>query len=630
MTPERKPQRTLFFKQHVLPALFVFVVPVFSVWFFPYAERSTDKSTLESITKSIQRDFSIPAEEKEDEVRYIQARPPSKVLASSDPRLAKLQQFYKPVATDFATFRWMKRIAWACLAAIAVTFVIVGLSVAYSLRSHAAQYHALRVGWPVLQLSAATQVLGQAALLTALSYWVTALFMHMYSVKLVGIMGFLALAAVFGLWKAIFSRVDDRCEVTGEAVPEADAPRLWEHVRAMAGRAGTAPPDQIIVGIEPSFFVTEHPVTLGAQTLRGRTLFLSMPMLKVLSADEADAILGHELAHFSGEDTLWSRKVSPLLSKFALYIDKLSAGASAAVAQFMLVFWKLYGLSIRRLSRQREFRADQVGAELVSRDAAKRALVKTTCYCEYRAGTEAEVLQARRLDPSLNLSGRLENGYPAFLTSFTQNDQAIHERVPHPFDSHPTLHNRLEQLGFDAQEALRDAAIQQPVADSWYGAIATAPELEGRLWTERQTQLQAIHDQDLAWRYLPEGEEETAHVRKHFPALTFTDKKGNVASLDYDRLHLPDWEAPVLFKDVSKVEVTDTYGRKDMVITHQPAGAAKAQKAKSRPDKFKGEGGTLLDAFGRYYNRHKTAEEINKELQKQGAQPTEQPAGGAA
>ena len=361
------------FKQHVLPVLFIFLIPGFSAWFFGYAERTTDESVLRSIKANVLDDARMPAAEQSRIIGFYQAHPPSSILASHDPKYARLQPTFSPVSTRYAIFRWMRRIAWVCLDAIALTFVIVGLSVWYSLRSQAAQYRALRVGWPVLQISAAIQVLGQAVLAVALSFWVTALLMHSYVPKLILIIAVLAVVAVLALWKAIFAKVDDRYEVAGQAVLEADAPRLWQHVRGMAGRAGTGAPDQIIAGIEPSFFVTEHPVTVAGREYRGRTLYLSLPMLKVLAVDEADAVLGHELAHFSGDDTLWARKISPLLGRFALHLRMLSTGLSVVVAHFMHFFWKLYGLSLRRLSRQREFRADQVGAELASREGHEGA-----------------------------------------------------------------------------------------------------------------------------------------------------------------------------------------------------------------------------------------------------------------
>ncbi len=613
MTPARNPQRMLFFKAHILPVLLVFLIPGFSAWFFGYAEQTTDQNVLGSLETDVRADSKLSAARQDQIINFYEANPPSRIMASRDPRALRLQPMFEPVSMSYATFRWMKRLAWVCLGTIALTFLIVGLSVWYSFRSHVAQYRALRVGWPVLQVSAAIQVLGQATLAVVLSYWVTALLMNVYVLKLIVIIGMMAVVAVISLWKAIFAKVDDRCQVTGETVSEADAPRLWQHVRAMADRLGTGAPDQIIVGIEPSFFVTEHAVTLAGEVYRGRTLYLSLPMLKVLAVDEADAVLGHELAHFSGEDTLWARKIAPLTGKFALYLQTLSKGLSLVVAQFMFFFWKLYSLSIRRLSRQREFRADQVGADLVSKDAMKRALVKTTCYCEYRAETESSILQQQRVDPGLDLSGRLEGGYPAFLSSFAQSDQAVNERVPHPFDTHPTLHNRLEQLGFEAHAALRDTEIQQPVADSWYGAIGTAAALESRLWTERQRALQAIHDQQLAWRLLPRDEEEKAHVMKHFPHAVFRDKKGREATLDFDRLQIPGWESPIFFKDIVSLKLKDSWGKKRLTIAHRQGERPKPVNTKCYPGLFKGDKGDLLTLFGHYYGRHKTAEAANQQ-----------------
>ena len=274
----------------------------------------------------------------------------------------------------------------------------------------------------------------------------------------------------------------------------------------------------------------------------------------------------------------------------------------------MLMFWKLYQLSIRRLSRAREFRADRVGAELVSKDASKRALVKITSYCEYRAETESSILKQQRVDPTLNLAGRLEEGYPAFLSSFASSSEAVNERVPHPFDTHPTLHNRLEELGFEAHEALRDERMQQPVTDSWYTDIITAPELEGRMWGEQQERLKAFHAEELAWRLLPADEEETRIVTVRFPHVVLRDKKGREASVDFDRVQMPDWDGPILFKRVLKLEVKDGWGGKRLTITHHTADSPKKIRTRCKPVAFKGEKGDLLGVFGQYYSRHKTAE----------------------
>ncbi len=602
-----EPKRS-FFKAHILPALFIFLIPGFSAWFFSYAEGWMDRRILSEVEGQVQANGKIPEAEKARILTFYRQVPVSRIMASSKPEAASLRAMFAPSRLRYATFRWMKRISWTCLVTVLATFVIVGVSVKFSFRSHSAQYVALRIGWPVLRTSAAIQVLGQAILAVALSFWVTAILTQSYFLKLIGVVGLLSIGAVMALLRAIFAKVDDRCEVEGELVAEADAPTLWQRVRELAARLNTAAPDQIIVGIAPSFFVTEHPITLGSQVHQGRTLYLSLPLLKVLDVDEADAVLGHELAHFSGDDTLWSRKISPLTGRFALYLMALSDGLSLIVANFMHLFWKLYSLSISRLSREREFRADQIGSTLASKEAMKRALVKTTCYCEYRADTERAILEKKQVDRELNLALQLEQGYPAFLASFVSSDAAASERVPHPFDTHPTLNNRLAQLGFDAHTALGDPDLREPAAHSWYQAISTAQALEERMWASQQKALQTCHSQDLAWRLMPKTDEEAAIVREHFPDAIFRKADGTEATLTFDRLQLPDWNAPIFFKDIIEAKLEASWGKQWLILWHQEDGKPKPTKARLNPALFTSEKGNLLAGFSQYYSRHKTAE----------------------
>ena len=155
MKPTRNPQKLSFVRQHVLPVLLVFLIPGFAAWFFPYAERTNDLSVFHSLENDIETDGTLPAEKKARIIDYYRRTPVSRIMASDDPRVLPQQTMFEPLKNRYLVFRWMTRLAWTCLGTIALTFVIVGLSVWYSFRSHAAQYRALRVGWPVLQVSAA-------------------------------------------------------------------------------------------------------------------------------------------------------------------------------------------------------------------------------------------------------------------------------------------------------------------------------------------------------------------------------------------------------------------------------------------------------------------------------------------
>lgn len=595
-----------FFESHILPVFLIFLIPGFSVWFFSGAEAHLDREILEQVVTQLGSRNDVDPAEKAQFLKFVSTVPVSRIMASDSPDAVEVQPMFAPASERYTTFRWFKRLAWGCLAIILATFVIVGVSVACSFRSHKAQYYSLRIGWAVLRTSAAIQILGQGALVIALSYWFTAVLMGWYDRNLIIFAGIVAVCAVLMLLCAIFTKVDDQRKVSGALIAENDAPFLWQRVRSMAARLQTAAPDRIIAGVEPGFFVTEHPVILGSLRHEGRTLYVSLPMLKLMALDEADAALGHELAHFSGQDTFWSRKISPLISKFALYLHLLGDGPTRVVAHFIEPFWKLYNLSIRRLGREREFRADRIGAELVSMDAMKRALVKATCYSEYRAEAERSVFKNPRLGQTPDLAHHLERGYPAFLSAFTSFGRAIEQRVPHPFDTHPTLQNRLADLGFNAATALRDAQIQQPVRNPWYEAIVSLPRLEEQMWKHWQEALQS-HGAELARRLLPSNAEEADIVRAHFPETVFRRWDGEEVILEFDRVTLSKYDSSILFKDIVDTRVEDTFHGKQLTLTYKKRGRPKPLVTTFNPMGFSGYERDFPTLFDEYFNRHRSA-----------------------
>src|SRR3954469_2126524 len=85
-----------FFAAHILPALFVFLIPAFSAWFFPYAESRTDRDALAQIEREIARATDVSKTEKAEAMDFYRRVPLSRILASSDPKLARLQAEFAP------------------------------------------------------------------------------------------------------------------------------------------------------------------------------------------------------------------------------------------------------------------------------------------------------------------------------------------------------------------------------------------------------------------------------------------------------------------------------------------------------------------------------------------------------
>src|SRR5690606_27533200 len=93
-----------------------------------------------------------------------------------------------------------------------------------------------------------------------------------------------------------------------------EAKTIWELVTAVARKVGARVRDHVIVGLQPTFYVTGADVNLWGErrTRRGQTLYLSLPLLRLLRREEIEAIVGHELGHFRGSDTAYSLRFAPL------------------------------------------------------------------------------------------------------------------------------------------------------------------------------------------------------------------------------------------------------------------------------------------------------------------------------
>src|SRR5262249_14600147 len=150
------------------------------------------------------------------------------------------------------------------------------------------------------------------------------------------------------------------------------------------------------------------------------------------------AVLAHELAHFSGNDTYYSKKISPLLARYQHYLEALQQGIFAKpIFYFAVLFRVLYEFSLGKLSRKRETRADRIAAEHVSPKAVADALVRTTVYGAYRIKTEIEILESE--DTQASVSQRLKDGFQSFAVQFADKSNLGEMTTAHPFDSHPPL-----------------------------------------------------------------------------------------------------------------------------------------------------------------------------------------------
>ena len=610
MSQTRQVPKFKFLTTFVLPALLIFLVPVLSYFFFWHAQSRFDARLRESILTQIRADRNLSQEQRAQAIEFFTEMPVS--------RLLEIEQFAASLPSDtrfyYATFHWMIVLSAASILVGVGVFLLTGLCVVLSLASPFVQYLSLSVGWHVLRIYGALQTIVQGILLVALSFWVTALWFNAYSVKLILVTGVLALVAVGLVIAAIFRRIKDDFVVVGQAIEKDEGGPIWIELRRICGLVGTELPDQLIAGIDDNFFVTEQPVTVGDKTYRGRTLFVSLSLLKQLQGGEADAVLAHEMAHFSGQDTMYSQKISPLLNRYSHYLQALhKGGVTLPIYYFMLCFRALYQLSLGKFSRHREFRADRIAVATTSVRDVAGALLRTVAYSTYRTSVERDLFKQEQALETANVSERIEQGFHQYATRFVSGPDIGNLAPAHPFDSHPPLAQRLQAIGMHLESEEVQSLLATPGDGRWYQYIPAAEQLEKEQWQQFEEGFRQYHEQSLPFRFLPETDEELAIVVKWFPPITFESKQGTLA-LDHEKMAFDKWPAPIRYAELTNLTLKDN-GVLQMSYERQ------GKQTQSLPtSKFAGPQ-EVLGAIQHYYGRYLAAVAYQKQKKQEAASP---------
>ncbi len=183
-------------------------------------------------------------------------------------------------------------------------------------------------------------------------------------------------------------------------------------------------------------------------------MLVGLPLLAILDRDELRAVIAHELGHYVGGDTrfeawIWRLRVAVLRTVAALMHTKSKVRRAAGLP--FMAHGALFMRMTNAVSRQAEFDADAISARVASPAAAGRALVRLAALQsvvrDYLDDDLAPLVDAGRLPPVSKGLTELVRGAelaPA-LDEVVSADPD--ELEPDPYDSHPTVRQRLEALG---------------------------------------------------------------------------------------------------------------------------------------------------------------------------------------
>ena len=269
----------------------------------------------------------------------------------------------------------------------------------------------------------------------------------------------------------------------GLSLSRESASNLVARVNDIAERLNALPPNNVVVGLDPTFYVTEADVMCLDDTLHGRTLYCSLPLCRILSVSELDAIIGHELGHFKGLDTQFSEKFYPIYrgtaTSIALLEDNEGAVKLALLPAITVLtfFFDAFSAAENTHSRTRELAADKEGASAASTESLASALVKVHAFApfwSYFQDTTVAVLREGNVfvNASKYFAGVIqENADAGKLEGIADT------HTSHPTDSHPPLAVRLQSLNMSL-ESVETSALKVNPDDPAIGLISNVEKFE--------------------------------------------------------------------------------------------------------------------------------------------------------
>ena len=218
------------------------------------------------------------------------------------------------------------------------------------------------------------------------------------------------------------------------------------------------------------FYVTSSDVSLlpSDAVLKGRTLHVPILYLGLIDAAETSAVIGHELAHFAGEDTEYSLRFLPIYDGIGRSLGVIAENMMVSGwlqrtilrPAFMLgvYFMESFDHAVNHWSRVRELAADAAGASLAGNTSAASALVRISAIdplLQERIYTH--ITRATNPRRGEVFTKDLPNSVLHELAgkTFTLPDEEMAVQLPHPSDTHPSNGERIAALQVAADEAIR-------------------------------------------------------------------------------------------------------------------------------------------------------------------------------
>tara|TARA_B100000780_G_C21103895_1_gene445611 strand:- start:140 stop:1822 length:1683 start_codon:yes stop_codon:yes gene_type:complete len=327
---------------------------------------------------------------------------------------------------------------------------------------------------PIVLCMISAQVLTQGVIITFGAYLGESFLIGRVHFILIGAIGLGAGIGALQIIGSIFSLSKKLVHTQqGHLLLSEEHPKIWDFVKNIANKIDSKPPNNIIVGLEPTFYATAADVVgCGDAKLKGETLYLSLPLMRLFNRSELTAVVGHELGHFSAKDTAFSTKFAPVYRGLGNSINALSSANEGALSlaklPALLVLASMYESfekNVASISREREFEADKVGVSVSSGKDLAYSLSKVILFSPLWNNVRIDNikrLNAGKISENLSLIFKDKSAYNLSKQQLDeQKENILASSISHPTDTHPILIERLKNVGFNSEEISIENILKQ-------------------------------------------------------------------------------------------------------------------------------------------------------------------------
>jgi len=227
----------------------------------------------------------------------------------------------------------------------------------------------------------------------------------------------------------------------GEKINLEDHPRLNVLLKHLSSELGIELPKTIILvpGTEIAVMGVFH-----------KKLIIGVASLRHLSTDELYAIFSHEFGHFYGLDTVIGYFLGHIERSLVTSIQVLSRVRMFYTLIALLFIWIylwIYRLATLSLSRQKEYIADIIAANISGSNTFENALVKYAGFSLFFEKTAPSVIITLGMQKKL-----LKNVYKYYheaieiSAEIKKSTKQVLEQEDNIFHSHPSVKSRIENI----------------------------------------------------------------------------------------------------------------------------------------------------------------------------------------